>query len=52
MSGDVMAMKTAAAWAVVQGMSPGEGRSQDTQTGGRVPQILEVLMQLCYTGFF
>ena len=35
MSGDVKTMKKAEAWAVVQGTSLGEGRSQDTQTGGK-----------------
>ena len=35
MSGDVMAMQRAEAWAVAQGISPGEGRSQDTQAGGK-----------------
>ena len=35
MSGDVMAMQRAEAWAVAQGISPREGRSQDTQAGGK-----------------
>lgn len=34
-SGDVVATNRAAAWALSQGMSLGEGRSQDTQTWGK-----------------